>query len=85
MIIVGDINIPTNKEQHPDTVLFEETLDGLNLRDHVDFMTHHLGNSIDAVITSQDDPMVNTVVQGELFSDYYWVFSTSPAASIYTK
>ena len=32
MIIVGDINIPTNQEKHPDTVLFEETLDGLNLR-----------------------------------------------------
>ena len=39
MIIVGDINIPTNQEQHPDTVLFEETLDGLNLRNQVDFAT----------------------------------------------
>ena len=74
MIIVGDINIPTNKEQHPHTALFEETLNGLNLKDHVDFATHCLGNSLDAVITSQDDPMVNTVVQGELFSDHYWVF-----------
>ena len=36
MIIVGDINIPTNKKQHPDTALFGETLDGLNSRDHVD-------------------------------------------------
>ena len=52
MIIVGDINIHTNKEQHPDTALFQETLDGLALRDHVDFATHHFGNSLDAVITS---------------------------------
>ena len=74
LIIVGDIKIYTNKEQHPDTALFQETLDGLGLRDHVDFATHHLGNSLDAVITSQDDPMVNTVVQGELFSDHHWVF-----------
>ena len=74
MIIVGDINIHTNKEQHPDTVLFQETLDGLCLRDHVDFATHHFGNSLNAVITSQDDPMMNTVVQGELFSDHHWVF-----------
>ena len=43
MIIVDDINIPINKEQHPDTALFEETLDGLDLRDHVNFATHHLG------------------------------------------
>ena len=74
MIIVGDVNIHTNKEQHPDTALFQETLDGLGLRDHVDFLTHCLGNSLDAVITSQDDPMVKTVVQGELFSDHHWVF-----------
>ena len=32
MIIVSDINIPTYQEQHPYTVLFEEALDGLNLR-----------------------------------------------------
>ena len=74
MIIVGDINIPSNKEQHPDTAFFQETLNGLDLIDHVDFDTHHLGNSFDAVITSQDDPMVNTVVQRELFSDHHWVF-----------
>ena len=44
------------------------------LKDHVDFATYHLENSLDAVITTQDDPMVNTVVQDELFSDHYWVF-----------
>ena len=74
MIVVGDINIPTNQEQHPDTVLFEEVLDSLNLRNQVDFATHCLENSLDAVITTQEDPMVNTVVQGDLFSDHYWVF-----------
>ena len=74
MIIVGDINIHTNKEQHPDTALFQEILDGLGLRDHVDFETHCFGNSLNAVIASQYDPMVNTVVQGELFSDHHRVF-----------
>ena len=74
MIIVGDVNIHTNKEQHPDSALFQEALDGLGLRDHVNFATHHLSNSLDAVITSQDDPLVNTVVQGELFSDHHWIF-----------
>ena len=74
MIIVGDVNIPTIQEQHPDTDLFEETMDGLNLRNQVDFATHHLENILDAVITTQEDPMVNTVAQGDLFSDHYWVF-----------
>ena len=49
-------------------------MNGLGLRNHVDFATHRFGNSLDAVITSQDDPLVNTVVQGELFSDHHWVF-----------
>ena len=74
MTIVGDINIHTNKGQHPDSTLFQETLDGLGLRDHIDFATHRFGNSLNAVITSQDDPIVNTVVQGELLSDHHWVF-----------
>ena len=74
MIIVGDINILTNQEQHPDTVIFEETLDGLNFRNQVDFATHDLENSLDAVITTQEDPVVDTVAQGNLFSDHYWVF-----------
>ena len=54
------------------------------MRDHVDFATHHLGNSLDAIITSQDDPMVNTVVQGELFSDHYWVlFNITTSINMY--
>ena len=83
-IIVHDINIPTNQEQHPDTVLFEEAPDGLNLRNQGDFATHHLENHLDAVITSQDDPMVNTVAQGDLFSDHYWViFNITSCISMY--
>ena len=73
-IIVSDVNIHTNKELHPDAVLFHETLDGLGLKDHINFVTHSLGNSFDAVMTFQDDPIVNTVAQGELFSDHHWVF-----------
>ena len=74
MVIVGDVNIHTNKELHPDAVLFHKTLAGLGLKNHVDFETHHLRNSLDAVMSFQDDSIVNTVAQGELFSDHYWVF-----------
>ena len=71
MIIAGDINIPINQEQHSDIALFEETLDGLKWRNQVDFATHHLENSLDAFITTQEDPIVNTVGQGNLLSDHY--------------
>ena len=82
MIIVGDVNIHTNKELHPDAVLFCETLGGLGLKNHVDFVTHHLGNSLDAVMTFQDDLIVNTVIQGELFSDHHWVFFNISSSTI---
>ena len=81
-IIVGDVNIHTNKELHPDAVLFHETLGGLGLKDHIDFVAHQFGNSLDAVITSQDDPIVNTVIQGELFSDHHWVFFNISSSTI---
>ena len=74
MIKVGDINIPTNQERQPDTVLVAEMLDSLNLRNQVEFATHCLENSLDAVITTQEDPIVETVAQGNLFSDHYWVY-----------
>ena len=46
-IIVSDVNIHTNKELHPDAVLFCETLGGLGLKDHINFVAHCLGNSLE--------------------------------------
>ena len=84
MVIVGDVNIHTNKELHPDAVLFRETLTGLGLKNHVDFATHHLRNSLDAVMSFQDDLIVNTVAQGKLFSDHHWVlFNISSSLSMH--
>ena len=82
MIIVGVVNIHSNKELHPDAVLFHETLGGLGLKDHIDFVTHCLGKSLDAVITFQEDPIVNTVIQGELFSDHHWLFFNISSSTI---
>ena len=84
MVIVGDINIHTNKELHPDAVLFRETLTGLGLKNYVDFATHHLGNSLVAVMSFQDDLIINTVAQGKLFSDHHWVlFNISSSSSMH--
>ena len=79
---MGDVNIHSNKELHPDAVLFHETLGGLSLKDHIDFVTHHLGSRLDAVITFQEDLIVNTVIQGELFSDHHWVFFNISSSTI---
>ena len=85
MIIVGDINIPTNQERHPDTVLFKETLDGLNLRNQIDFATDHFDNSLDAVITIQENSYSlhwHKVISSLTTTGY---ILTSPTVPIHTR
>ena len=58
-IIVGDFNIPINQHKHLDIIIFKDTLDGLNLIDHVDFDTHHMGNRLDTILTTQESSLVS--------------------------
>ena len=69
-IIVGDFNIPINQHKHPDTIIVKDTLDGLNLIDHVDFVTHHMGNGLDTVLITQESTLVSNTKQGCFFSDH---------------
>ena len=67
-IIVGDFNIPINQDKHPDTIIFKDTLDGLNLFDHVNFDTNHMGNRLDTILTTQETTLNSNTKQGCLFS-----------------
>ena len=58
---------------HPDTIIFRDTLDGLNLIDHVDFDTHHMGNILDTILTIQESNLVSNTKQDCLFSDHYFI------------
>ena len=58
---------------HLDTIIFSNTLDGLNLIDHVDFDTHHMGNILDTILTTQESTLVSNTKQGCLFSDHYLI------------
>ena len=58
-IIVCDFNIPINHHMHLDRIIFRDTLDGLNLIDHVDIDTHHMGNILDTILTTQGSTLVS--------------------------
>ena len=70
-IIFGDFNIPINQYKHPDTIIFKDALNGLNLIDHVDFDTHHMGNRLDTVLTTKESTLLSNTKQGCLFANHY--------------
>ena len=54
-------------------IIFKDTLDGLNLIDHRDFDTHHIGNRLDTILTTQKSTLVSNTKQGCLFSNHYLI------------
>ena len=48
-----DFNIPINWHMHPDMIILRDIFDGLNLIEHVDFDTHHMGNILDTILTTR--------------------------------
>ena len=58
---------------HPAMIIFRDTLDGLNLIDHVDFDTNHMGNILDTILTTQESTLVINTKHSCLFSDHYLI------------
>ena len=49
-IILGDINIPWNKEDNMDRESLVEIMGLYNLKQHVDIQTHKQGNTLDWIM-----------------------------------
>ena len=54
-LLIGDFNIHTDNIVHPDTVLFNNILDGLNLRNNVNFATHKSLHHLDLILDDKED------------------------------
>ena len=52
LLLTGDFNIYVNNLESPDTNTFLDVLDSFGLHNHIGFLTHHLNNTLDLVITS---------------------------------
>ena len=70
LIIVGDINIHLNKLNNKDTIALLESLDRHELAQNVREATHKAGNTLDAVITSENAAVCNLSVAPPLISDH---------------
>ena len=73
LILTGDFNIHMDDLTHPDTNTFIDTLDGLDLRYHVNFPTDKLNHHLDLFIDSISSPILTEVKCGFMLSDHNFV------------
>ena len=75
LLVVGDFNIPWNKKEHSEMKEFQELLSTFNLMQHVNFVTHNEGNTLDYIISREDDHLVSSVSQGDVIADHSTVLA----------
>ena len=71
--ILGDFNIPWDKQEDPERKCFASLLNSFGLVQHVEEQTHSRGHAIDFIISKkQDNTIVNHAV-GELIPDHHLI------------
>ena len=73
LILTGDFNIHMDDLTHPNTNTFIDTLEGLDLRNHVNFLTHKLNHHVDLFIDSISSPIATEVKCGFMLLDHNFV------------
>ena len=74
-ILTGDFNIHIGDTGSPNTLTFLDTLDSLDLRNHVNFPTHRSQNYLDLFIDSRQSPTIIGVRWGFMLSDHHFIHS----------
>ena len=71
ILITGDLNIAMNQEEDSDKELLDDWINSNNLRNLVNFSTHHSSNTLDLMIVIKAQSMMaSNVSPGEYFSDH---------------
>lgn len=70
LLLLGDFNIHWNKPTDSCTLKLRDILDSFQLRQHVCEPTHTSGNTLDLVISRQDDDVVRDVAVTDMISDH---------------
>ena len=70
MIILGDINIPWNKEDNIDREHLLEIINLYNLKQHVLIQTHKQGNTLDWIISKENSTTISRIQEGDYLSDH---------------
>ena len=58
-LLMCDLNIHTNNPENQDTIIFEDTIESLGLRNQVSFPTHRLQNTVHLIITNEDSDIIS--------------------------
>ena len=69
-LLIRDFKIHTGNMGHPDTVLFNDILDGLNLRNNMNFATHKSLHHLDLILNDREDKPITSVHRGLMLSDH---------------
>ena len=69
-IILGDINIPWNKEDNMDRESLVEIMSLYNLKQHVDIQTHKQGNTLDWIMSKENSTTISGIKEGAYLSDH---------------
>ena len=73
LLLVGDFNIHLDEPVHSDTILFNDTLESLDMQNMVKFPTHRSGHILDVIITKCNLPLVSSVHIGHQFLDHNFI------------
>ena len=65
LLLTGDFNVHVNKPESPDVNTFLDVLDSFGLCNHISFLTHHLNNTLDLVITH----VMKILLEAQLLAD----------------
>ena len=69
-LLFEDFNIHTDNVEHPDTILFNDILDGLNLRNNVNFATHKSLQQLDLILDVKEDKPITNIHRGLMLLDH---------------
>ena len=69
-IILGDINIPWNREDYIDRERLLEIMDLYNLKQHVLIQTHKQGNTLDWIISKENSTTISRIQEGDYLADH---------------
>ena len=60
LILLGDFNTSTRNVSNPDTVTFNDTMAALGLQQHVQGLTHKMGNTVDLIFSQLETQLMVT-------------------------
>ena len=70
LVILGDFNIRTDLQHTVEAITYSDFLDLFNLKNYVTFPTHHMGHTLDLVLTDNECTIMAEVIQGDFISDH---------------